>query len=285
MLTKVEVFSAQPGAPELSLGGFFPNLDPVQIREIDGIGPVKADIVSTPFATADGELYQGASVGKRNIVMKLGFNPNWIDQTISSLRQLLYRYLLPKAWIKLRFHSDDLPILEIEGYVESCDPNIFSQDPEMVVSIICHKPDFIDVDATIIYGVVDDGSNIEEIDYTGTVDTGFEVRVAGSVAVPAYTGLVRVQAWREPEVPSDLIVDPVTINGDQYYKMSSAKSARRVLAINWESGEAANLLMYMTDESVWPVLRPGTNLFTVASAPDGRGQEWTLAYYTRYGGL
>ena len=51
--------------------------DPIHIRDITGLGPVKAEIATTPFATSDGELFQGSTVGKRNIVMTLGFNPDW----------------------------------------------------------------------------------------------------------------------------------------------------------------------------------------------------------------
>jgi hypothetical protein len=77
-------------------------------------------------------------------VLTLGLNPNWVDQTVASLRRVLYRYLMPEAWTKLRFFSDDMPTVDIEGYVESFDPNMFTQDPEIQVSIICPKPDFIE---------------------------------------------------------------------------------------------------------------------------------------------
>lgn len=285
MLTKIEVFSAQPDAPELALGGFFPNLDPVQVLNITGLGPVKADIRSTQFATGDGELYQGASVGKRNIVMTLGFNPNWVDQTVSSLRQLLYRYFLTKAWTKLRFHSDDMPTVDIEGYVESCEPNHFSQDPEMVVSVICPKPDFIEVDATIFYGTVDDGDTLLEVNYAGTVATGFEVRVVGSPTVPAYTGPLAIRAQQEPEAVQEVLVDPLTINGAKFYKMSSLRHGRRVVSVLHADNSTLNLLPLMTAESVWPIFKPGMNLFSVASDAEGHGLAWTMAYFNRYGGL
>jgi hypothetical protein len=150
VLKRMEVTSQFPGAPAIPLGGFMPNDDPVQIRKIDGLGPVKSDISSTPFATGRGELFQGNSTGKRNIVLTLGLNPNWQDQTMTSLRQLLYRYFMPENWSMFRFITDDLPTVYINGVVESFEPNIFEQDPEIQVSILCPKPDFIDVDATLI---------------------------------------------------------------------------------------------------------------------------------------
>jgi hypothetical protein len=41
--------------------------------------------------------------------------------------------------------------------------------------------------------------------------------------------------------------------------------------------------MRVTDDSVWPEIKPGENLFSVAAAETG--QEWTLAFFNRYGGL
>lgn len=280
----MEVFSAQPNAPELALGGFYPNLDPVQMRDIpQGLGPVKADIMSTPFATGKGELYQGSSVGKRNIVMTLGFNPNWRDQTMSSLRQQLYRYFLPEAWTKLRFFSDDMPTVDIEGYVESFEPNIFSQDPEVQISVICLKPDFIEADATIYYGVVDDGSTQLEIDYTGTVETGFEVRIDQTVDNPSYTGPIDISVQQEPEAPQIFTVDPVSIDGTNYFKLSTVRNAKRVQKIARADGSTTNLLAQVSGGSVWPKIKPGKNLFSVGALETG--QKWTLAFFNRFGGL
>lgn len=282
MITRVELFSEQPDAPELPLGGFIPNDDPVQILDIDGLGPVKAEITTSQFATERGEAFQGASTGKRNIVLTLGLNPNWVDQTMTSLRQLLYRYLLPEAWVKLRFFSQELPTIDIEGWVESCDPNIFSQDPQMQVSIICPKPDFVEPDATIYTGVVDNGTIETEFEYIGTVAAGFELRVDRAPARLNYTGALDIQ-MKSPVNPQVFHVDPVTIDNTKYFKLSTRRSAKRVETISLIDGSTNNLFSYLSNSSVWPVIKPGKNVFSIAAAQPG--QEWTLAYFNRFGGL
>ena len=282
MITKVEVFSANPSAPELPLAGFMPSSDPIHIRNIDGLDPVKADITSTALASGRGEQPQSSTVGKRNIVFTLGLNPNWADQTMSTLRQMLYRYFMPQAWTKLRFFSDHLPTVDIEGEVEDFKANMFSQDPEIMVSILCHKPDFIETDATIYYGVVDDGSTELEFDYTGSVATGFEVRIAQSVANPGYNGPLTI-VMKSPVMPQTFEVDPVLVNGAQYFKLSTVKNAKRVSSIAVADGAVINLLAKMGDFSEWPQMEPGENVFSVAA--EEPGQAWTLAYFNRYGGL
>lgn len=278
----MEVFSSRPSAPELHLGVFLPSDDPVQIRNIDGLGPVKAELSSTPFGSGDGELYQGGSVGKRNVVLNLGLNPNWTEQSMAALRQLLYAYFMPKQWIKLRFFSDHMPTVEIEGIVESCDPNMFSQDPEMQVSVLCHKPDFIDPDAVILKGLVDDGTTEYAFEYEGNIPTGIELRVDRTPENVSYTGPLAVTITNGG-VPQRFSIDPVTINTVKSFKLSSVKNRKKVSNIAIADSEATNLLYNATSGFVWPEVSPGENFLTVVA--DEPGQAWTLAYFKRFGGL
>lgn len=283
MIQKMEIFSALPSAPELSLGGTLASDDPIHIRDIQGLGPVKAEFATTPFATNRGVLLQGTSVGLRNIVMTLGFNPDWEgDQTVSSLRQMLYAYLLPESWTKLRFFNDNLPVVDIEGYVESLEPNIFSQDPEIQCSVICPKPDFIDADAVIINGQVDDGTAENVIDYIGTVPTGFEIRVQRSVDNPSYTGPLTITNILPDGEEQVFNIDPVTIDTTKSFKLSTVRNAKRAGNVDIDDSEFHNLLANVTT-GIWPELTFGENLIKVAAAEND--QLWTLAYFNRFGGL
>jgi hypothetical protein len=148
MLTKVEVIGASAGMLTLLLGG--PNQSPIQIRDISGLEPVKAEITTVP-SNKDGDLFQNARLGKRNIVFKLGLDPNWVNQTMSTLRHMLYTHFPPKTWRTLKFYSDDMPTVEVGGYIESNEPNMFSQDPEIQISIICPKPKFVGLNGITEY--------------------------------------------------------------------------------------------------------------------------------------
>ncbi len=278
----MEIFNSQTSAPALPLGGFLPNNDAVQILNIEGLGPVTAEISSAPFATGRGELHQGSSTGKRNIVLTLGLHPNWVDQTITSLRQVLYAYLLPEQWVKLRFFSDELPPVDITGIVESFDPAIFTQDPEIQVSIICPKPDFIEADTTLVTGTVDNGTTEVVIDYIGTVSTGFELRIIPSVARLSYVGDLTIV--NESIVATQTFqAESVTIDTTMYFMLNTIRSARKVQNVFFDNSGAINILAKMVPSSVWPELNPGENVFSIAAAQSG--QLWTLGYFNRFVGL
>lgn len=283
MITKLEVFNSQPDSPELALGGFGPNDDPVQILGIEGLGPVKADLTTTAFATGRGELYQGGRTGKRNIVLSLGLNPDYAaSQDMASLRAILYQYLFPELWVKLRFYSNVNPEVDIEGYVESFEPNMFSQDPEVQVSIICPDPDFVESNATLAYGVVDDGTAEFEFEYPGSVPTGLELKIASAVANTDYTGSFLITLISQG-VAQVFSIDPVTVDALQYFKLTTVRGKKRAQSVAVADGALTNLLAYVSTDSVWPVIKSGTNKLHVQATETG--QAWTLAYFNRYGGL
>jgi len=285
VVQRIEVTSENPFAPAFPVGSAISD-DPVQIREIIGLQPVKASMGSSVLATGRGEHFQGSSVGNRNIVLTLGLNPDWEDQTVASLRLLLQGYFMPEQWLKLRFFTDDYPVVDIEGIVESFEPNLFAQDPEIQISILCHQPDFVEPDIVVIKGIVPnsltDGDPIEYvIDYQGTVSTGFELFVTATEFKPTYNDRLIV-VNQGPVKYEFMNVDPVSLDADWRYNLTTIKTDRRVETVDTD-GVRNNLLKNMLQPSTWPEFKPGENIFSVGATESGLA--WELRYSNRFGGL
>lgn len=129
-----------------------PELSGFVVTSISGLGAGKADINVTDMSTNDGSLYNSARAQKRNIVLSLQY---LFKSTIEDVRHLSYKYFPIKKKVKLLIETDNRN-LEIEGYVESNDPNIFSKDESADISIICPYPFFYSgdgVQTTIFSGI------------------------------------------------------------------------------------------------------------------------------------
>jgi hypothetical protein len=286
VIKELEVFSAQPGAPELALGNLMANDEPLQIRDITGIGPVAAELTTSPLATR-GSLLQGGTTGERSIGITLGLTPDWAIQSVGQLRQQLYRYFVPEQWVKLRFTSDELPVVDIEGYVESVEPLIFAQDPEVIVSVLCPKPDFIHPVALTHSGVAEAVPTIVTVAYDGTVDAGFELRI-GEEAGETIVGAVEVKVAQTDGIEQLFVVDPAGVDGEKYLRISSVPGAKRVENVAWFDDSATNSLgrATITPDNKWPVLRPGLNTIEVVSDELTVTEiPWELAYFPRYVGF
>jgi hypothetical protein len=265
-----------PDIPALPIGGFEPNNESIQIRGIVGLGPVKTDIQTTPFAVYRGESVQGSHTGKRNIVLTLGFNTNWAVESTASLREILYQWFMPENNVELRFDTDERPLVYIYGIVESFEPNIFSQDPEIQISVICPLPDFIAVDGTTVDGVT--GSGATTINYAGSVSSGFDLHITAPSAVE---GQVKITS----EIGSHssiLTLEDVTLETDAPLGVNTQATLRHV-RMEYPDGTFANMLGKMNKQSDWPQLYPGPNTFNIYSPMDG--VTWDMFYRLRYGGL
>lgn len=117
-----------------------PELSGLIVESVTGLGPGTANINTSEIATNDGAIYNSGKVQSRNIVISLRFM--WKD-TIEDVRHLTYKYFPLKRKLTLLIETDNRNA-EIEGYVESNDPTIFSQDEGTDISIICPYPFFYD---------------------------------------------------------------------------------------------------------------------------------------------
>lgn len=280
MITQVEAFTSRVFQSPLPTLSETLQTDPIQIRKIDGLGPVPAILSTGKYGSTDGEYYTGSSLGKRNIVLTIGLNPDWADQTIEFLRQILYTYFMPKKDVKLRFTSNHMATVEIDGYVESMDPNIFTEDPEIQVSIICPKPDFIATNETIINGVtlaLPDGAPTI-VEYQGSVPSGFNLKVVRTTTTMT-NGELRV-INENPDLQL-FIIDEATISSTRHLELNTVSGNKYVREVLTSSIE--NILGSVTAGSKWLQLEVGTNNLRVAS--EVPGQDWSLGYYARFGGI
>ena len=283
MLTEVKAYSSWHAAPILPLSEVGrAETDLLQIRNIDGLDPVKASVNTSPLGTVDGATYVGSNVSTRNIVLTIGLNPNWDNWTYESLRRLLYSYFIPKKTTRLVFYSDDMVPVEIYGVVESVAFNPFSKDPEYAVSIICPDPYFIALDPEVIAGqTVRQGGSVENIDYNGSIEAGLRVRVSSvSGAAPTVIGI----QIGDPLISYFTVA--ASVDNSKYFEVNSIPGQKFVQNVNLTTGVITNLLAKVTmqdKDSGWPSLQPGENNFSVIT--DAGVQDWELTYFELFGGL
>lgn len=278
MLTEVKAYSSNRSAPTLLMeANGRAESDLIQILNIDGLDPVKASVNTSPFGSVDGTSYTGSDVLSRNIVLTLKPNPNWNTWTHEKLRRLIYSYFMPKLITRLVFYSDDMIPVEIFGVVESVGNNMFSDEPKIIVSIICPDPYFSALDATVYAG---QNGVLRTFEYGGNVDAGMIVKVTEVSGAPPTT--IGIQLG-EPKV--SYFGAMATVGATKYFELSSIPMRKYVQQVNIGSGVIENLLskVYIQEGSLWPTLQPGENEFKVIT--NGGVQDYELMFYERFGGL
>lgn len=282
MLTEVKAYSSWRSAPTLALSDTGrPEMDLIQLRNIDGLDPVKAAVTTSPYGSVDGTSYTGSSVLSRNIVLTVRPNPDWQAWTYERLRKLLYQYFMPKRPTRLVFYSDDMVPVEISGVVEDVTVNIFSKDPELQISIICPDPYFTAVDPVVLTGLTGPtGVAPVVVDYQGSVEAGMIVKVTKTPDAAPTDIAIQIG---NPKLTYFAVL--ATVSATKYFQMSSLPMQKFVENVNIGSGVIDNLLskVHIQEGSLWPSFEPGENEFSVIT--DVGVHDWELTYYERFGGL
>ena len=283
------------------------------VQSITGIGAGKATINVVNLASDDGGLFNSARAETRNIVLTLGMlQVPGVTNSIEESRQKTYRYFQKKKWLTLVFITD-IRTLYIEGYVESNEPNIFSDKETTQISIICPDPNFYKYGSSDhkTFGGIDDlfefpysnegmpfpedtnelnvGGNVtifgtysknqdHVIEYKGEVETGLTIyfKLSGSV-----TGLVVYNSETGEQIQiNDTAISSITGGALQNHdEITICTIKGKKSATLTRSGLSYNIINALGRYPDWFQLYKGPNKFAF-NATTGYDKVEVIFYYS-----
>lgn len=249
---------------------------PYQVNDIEGLDPVKATLVATSYAGADGENFQSAKRPARNIKYKLDLDPDFNPKDYSDLRNDLYKYFMPKSKIAQRFFLSSGLYLDIDGIVEDVSSPLFEEDPNVEVSVMCYQPDFIDGRIVSLSGHTVSDSTNTVIDYPGNIESGVVV----TLNINRTVGELSIYNSDEGGGQQQLDFSGSLLNGDSLV-ISSLRGAKGITLTR--ASVSSSYLYGRSPQSSWIELVEGLNQFRIHA--DGDPIPYTVEYVVRYGGL
>lgn len=246
------------------------------VEEIGGMGPVKATVIETTSAGVDGAQLQETRREGRDITFKIFLEPDYVTETVWDLRQQIYDFFMTKVRVSMRFFMTSGLFVDIAGVVESCEPDIFTAEPAMNVSIRCSKPDFIDPTVVNRAGSTTASTVATDIDYPGSVETGIVLTLNVNRALTEFTvyNTPSDNILRQMDFAASLQAGDVlkisTVRGDKFITLTRA-------------GVTSSLLYAVSPQSSWTQFFRGINKFRVYAV--GAAIPYTIQYTTKYGGF
>lgn len=107
-----------------------------QVINITGLNPPNAQINTTTIVGLDGAVFNSSKLLTRNLVLTVKINGN-VEQN----RLMLYNYFRTKEQCKFYYSNNTLDV-SIEGYVESVECDLFTNNEIAQISILCPYPYF-----------------------------------------------------------------------------------------------------------------------------------------------
>lgn len=281
-------------SPELS--GFF-------IKGITGLGPVKAVINTNEALSLDGAVYNSARLTSRNIIFNLGLVEK---PTIEYSRRQSYKYFPLKKQIGVIIETD-LRSYKTTGYVESNEPDIFSNSEDTSISLICPNPYFYSLDNQIVsFGHKEDAFNfpfsnesltvsliifsnlITDLErsfiYGGDSSVGITMHIHVTGPVENLT-VYNLRTLESISIDSDIVEaltgDGLDIGDD--ITITTIKGQKSVILTR--DGEEFNILNAMGPDSIWFSLEKGDNIFYYTADSGSSNLIFTIEYQILYEGI
>ena len=274
MMTKIVAITDQGAVLTLPLQG----PTSFSVQDIEGLDPVAATLVSSAFAQIDGEQYQASRRQKRNIILTLGYEPDYVNTTVQSLRKILYGVFMPESRVLLRFYQDGEPMVQIYGRIETFESPKFAKEPMAVISILNFDPDFYNPTSTIISGNTTSSNTETPHEYPGTVETGFRLQLFVNRDMSSFT------IFHRPPDNSLRSLDFLTtqpLQAGDTLTVSTVSGKKTVTLLR--DGVTSSRLYDVSPTSEWINLYPGSNKLRIYAG--GAAVPFQIDYTAKYGGL
>ncbi|MBQ8616218.1 MAG: phage tail family protein [Clostridia bacterium] len=255
-----------------------------------GLGPVNADVITSSLGLVDGDKYNSARVGRRNVVLTVTINGN-----VEENRIRLYHWFTPKQWVKLHYKNGSRDVYT-EGVVETFEVNQFTMVQQVQISIICPQPYLIGAEEIVkdISGITAMFSFPFAIEAAGVPFSdlsGAEYAILHNSGDEA-TGFV-ISVYARATVTGPVIYNAVTneafrIRGtleSGHTLTIDTRSGSKRLTITSPSGEVMNALYRKQAGSVWLQLQPGDNYIAYSAEADAAAMLVTLRHNDLYVGV
>lgn len=281
------------------------------VISVDGLGPAKGTINLTDISSSDGSIFNSSRIKNRNITLKLQFIPDFsIGRTVEDVRLATYKYFPVKRPVIFEVKTDHR-WAAIAGYVESNEPDIFSNKAGCHISILCPDPYFYSLDTgwsgDTSFSALNGGFEFafENNDLNNPLLKFGDIKLLEEVNIPYYgdatTGmtiwihalgkasnvmLVKTQEYKTLSLNTSkfslLGLTPNIVSGDDIFidTRRGHKSVRLV-----RGGKEYNIINALDRKSDWLQLNHGDNIFSYKASSGGLSLQVKLEYTTMYEGV
>lgn len=261
-----------------------------QVVSVTGLNPPKATLYTNQIAGMDGAKFKSSKLSTRNIVITVKPNGN-----VEANRQNLYRYFQGGKWCKIFYKNANRDVYA-EGYVETIEGGLFTNDERLQISIVCPNPYWkslyeIQEDISKVFAMFEFPFAIEE---AGIVFSEFDVFREAEVVNRSdiECGMVVTLTATADGISNPIIYDADT---GKFIRLDLTLNEGDSVVINTNQGEksvkkivdgvSSNAINAFGLNSSWLQLKIGVNHFTYTAEANEGFLYVALEYNVLYEGV
>lgn len=258
---------------------------------VQGLTPPATAVNTSTGGAVDGTFYNSSRVEQRNIVIDIILNGD-----IETNRQQLYKIFNIKRPCTIYFQNANRNV-QIVGYVEVLEGDLFVQREQIQISIICPRPYFEDLETIYtelskVVRMFEFPFDIEEsdpipfseiVDYPlCTINNGGDVECGCIITVETTDTVTGLMIYNSTTQESFGFQSYTFAAGDTITINTISGQMGVTLTRN---GQTTNLLTAISANATWFKLLPGDNDFTFTTTSGGDAVTITFASANLYGGV
>lgn len=273
------------------------------IEEIDGLGPAEADVNITEISSTDGGLFNSSRAKSKDIQISLKFLEH---PTIEDTRHLSYKFFPVKHKVRLTVKTDNRTSY-IDGYVESNEPQIFSEREGCKISILCANPYFCAVDeSTKLFSGVEPlfefpfsnesltepllemgeivTKQYETLFYQGDAETGVTIIIT-AIGTVGTIRIYNINTREKMEINSEKLA-ALTGSGlvaSDEITICTLKGRKSISLLR--AGIRTNILNCLDKDADWFQLSKGDNIFAYVAEEGASNLQFRINYNNLYEGV
>lgn len=226
------------------------------VRAIQGLDA--EDIVPRYYPGANLQQFYNQTLSSRNIVFKIGLNPDFSTNTYSDLRDILYRAIASSrtGLVGVYFWDESEIVATISGFVRKFETAHFEKLQEVQLTLECPNPILKSPDAYFVPALNMDMAEFVISDVRSTAPHGVTfwwiiTSPVGALAIASQDG----SEFRT--IPQGV----AAFQADDVVGMTSDPDNRSIFLIR------GTQTIYLADAivpgSIWPMIFPGDNIFSM----------------------
>lgn len=274
------------------------------VKSVEGLGPGNATVSINEIASIDGGVFGSARKSSRNIVLTLGM---MFCPLIEDARHKTYQFFPLKKPIRL-IVTTDYRTTYIDGYVESNEPDIFSEEETTQISILCPNPWFYDIgNSSLSFSGVQDAfefpfsneslterlitfgeisnSSVVDLRYQGDVDTGILMKLRFSDNLSSDLTIYNVGTNESMTLHLGKVqsITDAAISKKDEIEISTFSGSKYIYLIR--DGQYHNLFGVLDPITSWFTLSGGSNFFAFDASGHNEAVSIQFTYKNMYGGI
>ena len=257
---------------------------------VSGLTPPSASLFTSKSPNKKGLKHNGSSLNERILVIEIKLLGN-----VEESRNALYSWVEPEAYSKI-YYQNGVKSVYCEGYVETCDADLFTDNEIVNVEIVCGNPYWMDLQEIF----VDISNVLKQFVFPFSIDsvgipfsTLKDSNITNVFNSGAETGVQFIIRCTEP-ITSLIIFD--ANNTTRQFKINYSFDAEWQIIIDTEGspktckaikpdGTVLNILRYVSGNPTWFTLKRGNNRFGYIANDGAAAVEMSVGYTNKYLGV